>query len=74
MSAVKLTGVIQTYFPGRKYGFVAASDGSIRFFHESNFTSGVPHLGDKIEFELGDPIRLGKQEQATNIVVIEVRQ
>ena len=63
------TGIVSTYFPNRKYGFISSQDGTSRFFHASQYCSGShpPKLGEDVEFELGEPTRLGKDLQAVNI-------
>jgi cold shock CspA family protein len=67
---MKYQAIISTYFPARKFGFLKQSDGSTVFFHATNFEAGVPRLGEKVEFELGDPVKLGKPQQAVNVVSI----
>lgn len=65
-----MTGVVTTYFPGRKYGFIKPDDGSrYRFFHITNYRSGngTPTLGEPVSFDLGDPNTLGKEKQAVNV-------
>jgi cold shock CspA family protein len=64
---MKYTAIVSAYFPSRKFGFVLLDDGSSRFFHLSNF-HGTPVLGQQVEFELGDPVKLGCDKQAVNIV------
>jgi cold shock CspA family protein len=70
---MKYTGMVSTYFPNRKYGFISADDGISRFFHVSNYSgSGAhqPKLGERVEFELADPAKLGKDKQAVNVTPI----
>ena len=66
----KYYGIISAYFPSRKYGFIQLEDGTCRFFHLSNYLAGTPILGQKVEFELADPVRLGQNKQATNIAPV----
>ena len=60
------SGIVSAYFPSRKFGFILLDDGSSRFFHLSNF-HGTPVLGARVQFELGDPVKLGRDKQAVNI-------
>jgi len=72
---MKYTGIVSTYFPNRKYGFISADDGTSRFFHVSNYSgSGThqPKLGEKVEFELADPAKLGKDKQAVLVTPIQL--
>jgi cold shock CspA family protein len=63
-----LTGVVTTYFPERKYGFITPDDGSkARFFHITQYQHGAPKLGEHVEFELGEPNTLGKDKQAVRV-------
>ena len=61
-----MTGIIVTYFPERKYGFID-SEGVSRFFHASHYCSGTPTLGEIVEFELGTPYKLGKEKPAVKV-------
>ncbi|MGB2633817.1 MAG: cold shock domain-containing protein [Candidatus Acidiferrum sp.] len=70
---MKYTGIVSTYFPNRKYGFISSDDGTSRFFHVTQYSgSGIhqPRLGEKVEFELADPVKLGKDKQAINVTPI----
>jgi len=63
-----MTGLVTTYFPERKYGFITPDDGSkVRFFHITQYRNGAPQLGERVEFELGEPNTLGKEKQAVLI-------
>lgn len=65
---MKETGVVTTYFQSRHYGFITSDvDDLNRFFHNTNY-AGTPKLGTRVEFELADPTRIGKEKQAVNIV------
>jgi cold shock CspA family protein len=67
-----MTGVVTTYFPDRKYGFITSDDGSkVRFFHITHYQNGAPTLGERVEFELGEPNTLGKEKQAILIKPIK---
>lgn len=63
-------GIVSAYFPSRKFGFILLDDGSSRFFHLSNF-HGAPVLGERVQFELGSPVKLGRDMQAVNIVPVD---
>lgn len=70
---MRYTGIVSTYFPNRKYGFILSDDGTSRFFHVSQYSSSGTHqpkLGEKVEFELADPVKLGKDKQAVNVTPI----
>jgi cold shock CspA family protein len=74
---MKYTGIVSTYFPNRKYGFISADDGTgtSRFFHVSNYSgSGAhqPKLGERVEFELAEPAKLGKDKQAVRVTPVEL--
>jgi cold shock CspA family protein len=69
---MKYTAIVSAYFPSRKFGFVLLDDGSSRFFHLSNCPSGVPGLGERVEFELGPPVKLGRDMQAINITPVSI--
>lgn len=64
------SGVVSAYFPSRKFGFILLDDGSSRFFHLSNCPHGIPSLGQRVEFELGDPVKLGRDKQAVNLTPV----
>jgi cold shock CspA family protein len=66
---MKYIGVVSTYIPNRKFGFIK-TEGSTVFFHATNFETGVPRLGEKVEFELGDACKLGMPQQAVNVVSV----
>lgn len=71
-----MTGIIHTHFIPRQYGFIVVDDGQQFggrqfFFHETNFKSGVPQVGARVEFSLGAASSLNKPPQAINIYVIE---
>ena len=67
----KCNGIIRTYFPDRKFGFILRDDdGKDVFFHQINFEKGTPVLGERVEFELGDPVKLGMPKQAVNITLV----
>ncbi len=66
---MKYEGIVSAYYPSRKFGFILLDDGSSRFFHLSNFHC-TPTLGERVEFELGDPVKLGRDKQAVNITPI----
>lgn len=63
---MKYLGIVSVYFPSRKFGFILLDDGTSRFFHLGNF-HGTPTLGERVEFELADPVKLGRDKQAVNI-------
>ena len=63
------TGVIITYFPTKAYGFILSdADKSARFFHINNAAKGYrPKIGDRVEFRLDTPVRLGQPDQAVDV-------
>jgi cold shock CspA family protein len=67
---MKYTGVITTSFAARKFGFIK-SEGRDIFLHAVNLQEGVPVLGQKVEFELGEAATLGKPKQAVNIAFVD---
>jgi cold shock CspA family protein len=70
MNIEKNTGIIRTFIPNRKFGFILRDDGTEFFFHQINFEKGTPALGQRVEFELGDPVKLGMPKQAVNITIV----
>jgi len=68
---MKYQGIIRTFIPPRKFGFILADDGREVFFHQMNFQKGTPVLGQRVEYELGPSVRLGMPEQAVNITVVD---
>jgi cold shock CspA family protein len=64
---MKYSAIVSAYFPSRKYGFLLLDDGTSRFFHLSNCPLGVPILGQRVTFELGEPVKLGQHKQAVDI-------
>src|SRR5580765_7974506 len=70
----KMKGTIILWHQPRAYGFVQADGSSDTFFiHVTNFPAGqVPRLGARVEFEVGDPISLGKKPQAINATILSV--
>jgi len=72
---IKYSGIVSAYYPSRQFGFILLDDKSSRFFHLSNFhagNEGKPVLGERVEFELGEPVKLGRDKQAVNIVSIPI--
>lgn len=66
-----MKGTIKMFVAARKFGFILVDgssdgDGTEVFFHASNF-HGTPVLGERVEFELGPPVRLGRPPMAVNI-------
>ena len=67
---MEYVGTVSVYFLNRNFGFILSDDdGSSRFFHTSHY-NGQPRLGDRVEFELAEPTRLGKSKQAVNVTPI----
>jgi cold shock CspA family protein len=69
-----MKGTIVLWHQARAYGFVKpdGSDETI-FVHISNFCPGeVPRLDARIEFEIGDPISIGKKPQAINATILSI--
>lgn len=69
-----MKGTITVWNTPRAYGFVKP-DGSSEelFIHISNFPEGqTPRLGAVVEFEIGDPISIGKKPQAVNATILEM--
>ena len=66
---VKYKGIVTTFFPNKKYGFILAdADRSARFFHLNNLVEGYRvKIGDRVEFKLGTPVRLGQPDQAVDV-------
>jgi cold shock CspA family protein len=71
---MKMTGTIVLWHQPRAYGFVQMDGSSKTFFvHITNFPTGqIPKLGAKVEFEIGDPISLGKPPQAINATIVSI--
>jgi hypothetical protein len=56
----------------KSWGFIREDSGVEWFFHQINAVGGyVIRLGDRVLFELGDPIKLGQPKQAINIRLVE---
>lgn len=65
-----LSGIIETFLYTRGFGYIQS--GTARyFFHVNNFKNGKAALGARVEFELGEPFKLGMPKQAINVRVIE---
>src|SRR5262249_30647468 len=65
-----MKAVVYMFASRRGYGFLKTPDGQEVFFHISNY-EGTPKLGATVEYELGDPVRLGKPQQAVNVRPIQ---
>jgi cold shock protein len=66
------TGVIKRYFDERGFGFIKpnAPGGEDVFFHVKSFDEQVePHVGDRVEFELGADPKSGRT-RAQNLTLI----
>lgn len=62
--------VVISFFPDRRFGFMRTESGKEVFFHVTGFPAGVkPRPGDRVTFELGEPVKLGRPKQAVNIQV-----
>jgi cold shock CspA family protein len=63
------TGTVATWFSGKSYGFIKSdSDRTSRFFHLASVVDDYhPRVGDRVQFELEAPCRLGMPDQAVNV-------
>ena len=59
-------GRITYWNQAKGFGFISVPTSEQFFFHYSNFT-GTPKLADRVTFDLGDPIEIGKRTQAINV-------
>jgi cold shock CspA family protein len=66
---------ITTFVNTRGFGFLTDSEGVQYFFHISNVVKGVkermPKLGEIVDFEITDPVKLGGKMQAIKIRIID---
>jgi CspA family cold shock protein len=65
------TGVIKRYFEERGFGFIKPDGaGEDVFFHVKSFDEhGEPHVGDRVEYELGADPKSGRT-RAQNLALI----
>jgi cold shock CspA family protein len=64
---MRYEGLVTTFFPDRQFGFLDVLGRTV-FFHASAYPLGVlPKVGQRVTFELGEPVKLGKPKQAVNI-------
>jgi cold shock CspA family protein len=68
---MKYSGIVRTFIPNRRFGFLMLDDGRDVFFHQNDF-HGTPILGQRVEFELGPAVSFGKPPQAANIQPVEI--
>jgi cold shock CspA family protein len=66
-------GTLVVWNQPRAFGFIQPDDGSGKLFvHLTNFAVGdTPRLGARIEFEVGDPIEIGKKPQACHAKTVQ---
>jgi cold shock protein len=66
------TGTVKRYFDERGFGFLKPDGtGEELFFHVKSFEDRVePHVGDRVEFELGADPRSGRT-RAQNLTLME---
>lgn len=75
-TSTKRSGVVQTWFVHRRYGFIVVPPppGSIKqekfYFHASRVQSGIPYPGAKVLFDV-NPFKEGEYPGAINVEVIE---
>jgi cold shock CspA family protein len=70
-----MQGILVVWSEPKAYGFVQPDGSSEKLFiHITNFPEGTPksaiRLGSRIEFEIGDPISLGKKPQAVRAKIV----
>ncbi len=65
-----MTGIIKTYIPSRKFGFVQGDDGVETFFHIANSPALTPELGLRVMYDLAPPVQLGKPPMAVKLSAI----
>ena len=65
------TGSVKRYFDERGFGFIKPDGaGQEIFFHVKSFVDHLePHVGDRVEFELGADPRSGRS-RAQNLALI----
>jgi cold shock CspA family protein len=59
-------GRITFWNQAKGFGFISVPTSEQFFFHYSNF-EGIPKLADRVTFDLGDPVEVGKRTQAVNV-------
>ncbi len=70
MSQDRQTATVVALLRVRGFGFLRTSSSSKDiFFHVSNF-DGTPELGMTVEFELGEPTKLGQPKPAVKVVPV----
>jgi cold shock CspA family protein len=61
-------GIVVLYNQAKGWGFIKEDSGEEWFFHTSNTApSFVPQLKARVEFEIGQPLSIGKKDQAVNV-------
>ena len=69
---MKRNGKVVSWRPDRQFGFIQCEELKRRiFFHSSEFKSGIPEVGQLVEFELAPDLK-GHPEKAIKIVVSSV--
>jgi cold shock CspA family protein len=72
-----MQGILVVWSEPKAFGFVQPDGSSERLFiHITNFPDGTLkseiQLGSRIEFEIGNPISLGKKPQAVRAKVVSL--
>jgi cold shock CspA family protein len=69
------TGTIIAVDTSTRWGFVRADSGEEHFWHASKCNPGFhPKLGDDVNFQLGNPFKVGQRPQAINIRPLRATQ
>jgi cold shock CspA family protein len=67
-----MTGIIQSYFDTRGFGFVLVNFRDRRFFHVIDYHGAVPPTpGMRVEFDLAPSKKKGFPDQAVRVVPSE---
>jgi cold shock CspA family protein len=72
MDIIQHEGIITLYHRSKGWGFITEKSGDVWFFHVDNCRPGyIPQLADAVEFLIGPPISIGKNDQAVDVKEVE---
>lgn len=72
LNARRQTGIIKQWNAERRFGIIYAPEGRRYFLHLKNVVEGVPELGRRVLFDLGEARSATELLPAVNVVVGEV--
>jgi cold shock CspA family protein len=60
-------GVLKTVITRRQFGFISGDDGREIFVHQDNCVGYTLKLGDRVQYDIGPAITLGRPDMAINV-------